>query len=481
MPMVINTNVTSLNAQRNLDKSQGSLREAMQRLSTGIRVNSAKDDAAGLAIATRFTTQIRGLDQAVRNASDGISLAQTGESALAELTNNLQRIRELSVQSANATNSASDRAALDQEVQQRLAEVTRIASQTSFNGQKILDGSFGNAQFQVGANVGETITVGLDTGVRANQIGQISTANGTTVTATALASGDLTLQVGSNDIITVGASVVGTEVGQTDSSAFSKAAAISASGLSGVTIDATTAVLTTLTTGGIAQSATTTGAYALTINGIDVFGAIDIASGTGSSLTEAEMLDGINAVADQTGVTASLVGQVLTLTAEDGRDITTNETFVGVTAEFGAATGVDTLTKGTITLRATEALTVAGNSPAEAGLLGQTYVLDAVTLDSVDVKSVANSENTILRVDAALTTISTLRSEFGAVQNRFESTIVNLQTISENLTASRGRIEDADFASETAKLTKAQILQQAGVSILSQANQLPQSVLGLLG
>src|SRR4051812_21590370 len=173
MALVINTNVMSLNAQRNLTTSGGQLAQSLQRLSSGLRINSAKDDAAGLAISSRMTTQINGLTQAVRNANDGISLAQTTESALQEVTNNLQRIRELAVQSANATNSNSDRAALDQEVQQRLAEVNRIATQTSFNGRKVLDGSFGNATFQVGANVGETISVGLDTSVKSADIGNI--------------------------------------------------------------------------------------------------------------------------------------------------------------------------------------------------------------------------------------------------------------------------------------------------------------------
>ena len=173
MALGINTNVLSLNAQRNLNNSQSALATSLERLSTGLRINSAKDDAAGLAIAERFTTQIRGLNQAVRNASDGISLAQTAESALGELTNNLQRIRELAIQSANVTNSASDRAALDNEVQQRLDEIDRIARQTSFNGQKVLDGSLGNATFQVGANVGETISISLGTSVRTNQIGHL--------------------------------------------------------------------------------------------------------------------------------------------------------------------------------------------------------------------------------------------------------------------------------------------------------------------
>src|SRR5215475_235846 len=177
---VINTNVMSLTAQRNLNASQNDLSTAIQRLSSGLRINSAKDDAAGLAISDRMTTQINGLNQAVRNSNDGISLAQTTEGALQEVTNNLQRIRELAVQAANATNSDSDRNALDQEVQQRLQEINRIASQTSFNGRKVLDGSFGNATFQVGANVGETISVGLSTSVKNSDIGNInSTGAGT--------------------------------------------------------------------------------------------------------------------------------------------------------------------------------------------------------------------------------------------------------------------------------------------------------------
>ncbi|NCO15114.1 MAG: hypothetical protein GW898_12225, partial [Thiomicrospira sp.] len=179
MASVINTNISSLTAQRNLMMSQASLATSMQRLSSGLRINSAKDDAAGLAISERFTTQIRGLNQAARNANDGISLSQTAEGALGEITSNLQRIRELAVQSANSTNSASDRLALDAEVQQRLAEIDRVSTQTSFNGQKILDGTFGNAAFQVGANVGDTISVNLSTSMRTTAIGQVATGTST--------------------------------------------------------------------------------------------------------------------------------------------------------------------------------------------------------------------------------------------------------------------------------------------------------------
>ena len=189
MPQVINSNISALNAQRNLNRSQSSLETSLQRLSSGLRINSAKDDAAGLAISERFTTQIRGLTQAARNANDGISLAQTAEGALTEVQSNLQRIRELAVQSANATNSASDRVALDEEVQQRLSEIERIAAQTSFNGQKILDGTFGSAQFQVGANVGETININLTTGVKSSQLGQIATSTSSVEVTTANVTG----------------------------------------------------------------------------------------------------------------------------------------------------------------------------------------------------------------------------------------------------------------------------------------------------
>src|SRR4051794_6481355 len=192
MALVINTNVMSLNAQRNLSTSGNQLATSLQRLSSGLRINSAKDDAAGLAISDRMTTQISGLNQAGRNANDGISLSQTTEGALQELTNNLQRIRELAVQSANATNSDSDRGALDQEVQQRIAEISRIAAQTSFNGRKVLDGSFGGATFQVGANVGETISLALTSSVKATAIGQVATDTGTVDLSTLFQTGAVT-------------------------------------------------------------------------------------------------------------------------------------------------------------------------------------------------------------------------------------------------------------------------------------------------
>ncbi|WP_205686482.1 flagellin [Chromatocurvus halotolerans] len=508
MPQVINTNIQSLTAQRNLNQSQSALQQSIERLSSGLRINSARDDAAGLAISERFTTQIRGLNQAVRNANDGISLAQTGEGALSTINSNLQRIRELAVQSANATNSSSDRAALDQEVQQRLAEIDRVSSQTSFNGQKILDGTFGNAQFQVGANVGETISVNLSTSVRTTQIGKTAdyvqnTAfddslnvgqQGGGVTTSNLTAGDLTLALGSSQAVEVGNSstFATTTTGQGQASAFAKAAAISAAGIGGLTVDADTTVQ--------AQFATTSGgtgeAYSLSINGQAIF------------TTNTEALDGnavataINANASATGVTAQFSGSTMTLQAVDGRDITisqtkenggtpnqgftttpaANNTFNGAldfsTAADGSANAVTAI--GSIRLTASEAIVIGGDSPGNAGFTAGSLALGAEALSTASVTTVANAETTISRVDAALTSISSLRSTFGAIQNRFDSTIGNLATTTENLEASRSRIRDADFAAETAALTKAQILQQAGISALSQANAQPQNVLALL-
>jgi flagellin len=480
MPVVVNTNVMSLNAQRNLTRSDSMLATSLQRLSSGLRINSAKDDAAGMAISQRFTTQIRGLNQAVRNANDGISLAQTAESALDELTNNLQRIRELGVQAANSTNSSSDRAALDQEVQQRLAEVNRIATQTSFNGQKVLDGSFGAAQFQVGANVGETISVNLTTGVRADQMGQIATDTGTAVSSSALTDGSVTIAVGSGAAVAVGASTAGTGAGQGADSAYAKVNAINAAGVSGLTATASNASTGTFST---VSSASGTSTYNLTINGVAIYSGTDNLA-DGASLTASDVAAQINLFSAQTGVSASVSGTSLTLTGSDGRNVAVTETITAGAGATATGTGIaaaqEGTVRGTITLAASENITL-GGAPADIGFSGVTSIaVDTTTLATVSVTSVANAETAIQRVDAALGAVASLRSQFGAIQNRFESTISNLQAVSENLQASRSRIMDADFAAETAALTKSQILQQAGVAVLAQANAVPQVVLGLL-
>jgi flagellin len=503
MALMINTNAMSLNAQRNLTTSQGSLAQALQRLSSGLRINSAKDDAAGLAIASRMTTQINGLDQAQRNANDGVSLSQTTEGALQEVENNLQRIRELAVQSANATNSASDRTALDNEVQQRLAEIERIAAQTSFNGQKVLDGTFGTAQFQVGANVGETISINLATGVRASQIGQIATQTSSTAVTQANLSGSGTIQVGANAAKTVGLTSQGTSAGQSVGSAYAKVAAINAASVPGLTAVATNNIeFTVAATSGVASGDN----YSLKVNGQDIFATYD--QNTNGVLTAQQITDAINGQTTTTGVTATLTGANLRLSAADGRDINIGQTLGGaaaggITAGAGGSTTVNGVTYrdgvlstaanatayaanastngGTVTLSASDNIIVTG----DGAILGfasanVTIAKDTVTLLSQNVQSVTSANTMIQRVDAALTSVSSLRSALGAIQSRFESVVTSLQTASENLSASRSRIQDADFASETAKLTRAQILQQAGTAILAQANAAPQSVLKLL-
>ncbi len=510
MAQQINTNIMSLNAQRNLNRTQSSLQTSLQRLSSGLRINSAKDDAAGLAISERMTTQIRGMNQAMRNAADAISLAQTAESALGEVTDNLQRIRELSVQSANATNSAADRAALDQEVQQLLLEVDRVASQTAFNNQKVLDGSFGNAVFQVGANVGETISVGLSTSVRTTEIGKTadyvggSTAfdsskavgsQGLGVDTSTLSSGDVTIAIGTANAVTVAASVdaSGSGTGRTANSAFAKVAAINGSGIAGLTATADTTLQFDMTAG---ISATNT-EFSLTINGAAIYTNYD--GTTSGAVTTDQVVAAINSNASASGVTASYdsANTRITLTAADGRDVALIQTNtvtltdgLGVlegdnnldnvaTGTMGGATQTKTYV-GTIRLTAADTITVGGGQEVRIGFTAANLALGNAALNSGDATTVANSNTLITRIDSALSAVSTLRSTFGAIQNRFESTINSLQATSENVSAARSRIRDADFAAETSELTRAQILQQAGVAMLAQANALPQTVLALL-
>lgn len=511
MALMINTNTMSLNAQRNISTSAGDLAQALQRLSSGLRINSAKDDAAGLAIASRMTTQINGLNQAARNANDGISLAQTTEGALQEVTNNLQRIRELAVQSANSTNSAADRAALDLEVQQRLAEIERIATQTSFNGQKVLDGTFGTATFQVGANVGETISVGLSTSMRTVSIGRTADyvggaaynsalavgQQGTSVDTSALASGDVTIAIGSASAVAVGSSSAGAAAGQSAGSAFAKAAAINSAGISGLTAEANTTAQFDMASSAVAATVTD---YDLSINGVAIYTNYNAA--TSGALSADTIAASINANSATTGVTASYdsANTRMTLSALDGRDIAliqgntvtanqglgaidgTNNTGNVTTGSMAAAAGATTTKTyvGSIRLTAAANITIGGATPARIGAAAGSFAVGNSALSSSSVTTVANSGTTITRVDAALSSVSTLRSTLGAMQSRFESVVTSLETASENLQASRSRIQDADFAEETARLTRAQILQQAGTAILAQANAVPQNVLQLL-
>ncbi|HEY4213903.1 MAG TPA: flagellin [Steroidobacteraceae bacterium] len=473
MSLVINTNIMSLDAQKNLQTSGDQLATSLQRLSSGMRINSAKDDAAGLAIADRFTSQINGLNQAARNANDGISLAQTGEGALAQVTSNLQRIRELAVQSLNATNSASDRQALDAEVQQLKAENDRIAQTTTFNGVKLLDGSFSSQAFQVGANQGETISVSAISSARTSALGQSYTAAHTsTATTAALAAGDLTLNGAA-----IQASVAGAGAGQSNASAYAISAAINASQSAVVATANATAV-----TGAAATTFGNIAAGDLTINGV----AVGAVTGGGAAPAQGTAVAAaINAVSAASGVSASAdAAGKITLTASDGRDVIIAQAGTASAASTGLTTAT---THGTINLSASSptgnvSIVVAGANVGNAGLTATTYAgaQGGTAVSNIDVLSVTNSNATLNSIDSALSQVDTIRAALGAYQNRFQSAINSIQTTSENLTASRSRIQDADFAAETANLTKAQILQQAGTAMVAQANSAPQGVLALL-
>lgn len=623
MPQVINTNILSLNSQRNLNTSQNDVAQALNRLSSGLRINSARDDAAGLAIAERFTTQIRGLNQAARNANDGISLAQTGEGALAEVTNNLQRIRELAVQAVNATNSDSDRIAANREVTQRLAEIDRIAAQTSFNGRNVLDGSFGDALFQVGANVGEAISLGLDTSVRTSAIGAVATAESVDLDTliakkgtAAQASFDLSGLLGKNysggaaaeaAVFTGGAvDATGNNFsGTTASLVFTVSDGTKSSEVTlNTNLDTRTAVLTAinnkLKADGVAATAAVDGSNNLTITstakgtdaqvtisgitkgatapnilgttttdttvkGADkaiqlVFGdpsndpvtvTIDADLSAGNKSTQADALvqeiraalkaagegrefsvqrsgkPGVITVKDNAVNKAFTAGN-FTLTDTNnalgggaGAQVAATASTAGVKGTSGASAltlevsdltvrfGTDraiTIGKGTydtvegfvnavnralgsnataildkdnvLSISSGKAITIGGADATK--VFAKTSFATSGDLSTTDISTVDGANSAIRAVDAALTTVSDLRSTFGAIQNRFQSTVANLATTTENLTASRSRIQDTDFAAETAALTRARILQQAGIAVLAQANSQPQAVLALL-
>ena len=399
MAMSINTNVVSINAQRNLALSGGSLATSMQRLSSGLRVNSAKDDAAGLAIAERMSTQVRGLAVASRNANDGISLAQTAEGALSKVGDMLQRMRELAVQAGNATNSKSDREALNAELVQLRDEVDRVAKTTSFNGKKVLDGSFTGGVFQVGANSGDNITVGALANTKVDQLGKTEFGTG---------------------------SVTGiTEGSKTDAAS-----------------NMTNADVTIVITGANQVSAQVTIAKDADVTGDEALGRV---------------VQAINSKTADTGIVAFL--------AEDGKSI-----------QYRAEKNADGVL-------ASATMAVSGGGAADvAALLADptTPNADQTGIHKMDIKTQAGAWESLQRIDSALDKVSSARAELGAIQTRFEKSIENIDIQQENISAARGRITDADFAQETANLSRTQILQQAGTAMVAQANQLPQQVLQLL-
>ena len=389
MALTVNTNIASLTSQRNLAGSQGALSTSLERLSTGLRINSSKDDAAGLAISERFTSQIKGLNQGVRNANDGISLAQTAEGALGEVTNNLQRIRELAVQSSNATNTAADRTALQAEVSALVSEIDRVSNQTAFNGTKLLNGGFAGAVFQIGANAGDSITINSIANSTASNLGSETThaiANAAKISGitnlSAVAAGDITIS--------------GTNAAGED--------------------------------------------YDVSI--------VAIASAATYQERAGQVVAAINDKFGETGVQAYITSSnQLVLQSQDNA-------FVLSGAQMSAAS--------------------VGISGAVAGTAATTGV------SNLSVSTYSAAQIAIALVDDALSTVNSTRSTLGATQSRFESAVSSQLTTAENLSASRSRIMDADFAQETANLAKAQILQQSGIAMLAQANAIPQNVLALL-
>jgi flagellin len=488
---VINTNVSALGAQGSLRKTGLSSATSMERLSTGIRINSAKDDSAGLAISTRMTANIRGMAAAIRNSNDGISLTQTAEGSLSAIQDNLQRIRELAVQSANSGNSTSDRASLNLEAQQLIKEIDRVATNSAFNGSKLIDGSYQNQDFQVGSGNDTSDRIRISIGsAKAASLGTVGSTTGTSisagltgaVTSGALAAGDLAI----NDYA-IGASVSdNTSYTDYTASAISKANAINASSsLTGVTasIKATEQILTVTSTGAAIAAGD------LLINGVDI-GALsqaDDADGRAAQLVAA-----INAITSQTGVAAVNDADEITLTAADGRNITITTADVPAGGLSGfAAGGVETyygsieltsLTgEDTIAITGTTAGLAAIADDLNAGDLEMTSEsITGQTVSAVDISTQSGAQNALSILDEAIDTVTNSRANLGAYQNRFEAAISNLETTSTNLQSSRSRILDTDYAKETTNLAKSQIIQQAATAMLAQANQSAQSVLALL-
>ncbi|MDB5895494.1 MAG: flagellin [Rhodoferax sp.] len=404
MASTINTNINSLTAQRNLGMSQGSLATSMQRLSSGLRVNSAKDDAAGLAISERMNTQVRGLTVGARNANDGISLAQTAEGSLGKVGDMLQRMRELAVQSGNSTNSTADRKALQSEVKQLSDEIDRVAKQTSFNGQKILDGSFSGAVFQVGANSGDNITVGALTNSTAKGLSNVSYS-------------------------------------------YDKTSGIAASSVTDLSAITSTSALQ------IDDGSTTW----------DLGAVKEASSGTERM---GQMVEAINRKSADTGVTAFLTK------ADDG-----TYTIDMMSSKLNSGGDAATLTLGS-------GFTAGNSGRAGAALASKidatNTTTDALGIDTLTVDTQASSWVALKKIDSAIDQVNSARADLGALQSRFENSAANIDIQVENLSASRGRIVDADFAKETANLSRTQILQQAGTAMVAQANKLPQGVLSLL-
>jgi flagellin len=489
MTAAINTNIASLNAQRNLNTSQSGLATSLQRLSSGLRINSAKDDAAGMAIADRMTSQIRGLNQATRNANDGISLAQTAEGALSTSGDMLQRIRELAVQSSNATNSSSDRQAIQSEVGQLTSELNRIAQTTSFNGQNLLDGSMGTANFQVGANANQTIAAN-GTNFLTSAYGDNRVQNHAVqakATTNVVAAKDITVAgyLGSQKYTTVAtdtaktiAAGINNLTASTGVTATAKTEANLALGAESYSFslasDNATAVTVSFSVGG---TATTASDYAAGIN------AINAQSANTGVTAQFDAKNGGIKLTNSTGNDIKITNGASANTKFDEATYKTDGTLVASALDVKGAAATS-FANGTVTFDSQNsfAVTDAGSGLGVGAAAAATTAAASTlkTVASLDVTTFDNAQLAINIVDAALASVNGQRAKFGALQSRFESSISNLQATSENLSSARSRIQDTDFAAETASLTRGQILQQAGTAMLAQANSLPNGVLALL-
>ena len=489
MTQVIMTNVASLNSQRQLNKSQAMLNTSLERLSSGLRINTAKDDAAGLAISQRMTSQINGMNQAVRNANDGVSMSQTAEGALATAGDLLTRIRELAVQSSNASKTSSDRQAIQSEVGQLTSELDRISTSTQFNGQNLLDGTAGTLSFQVGANANQTITT--------SSANFRTTAYGDNRIATSSVQASAASNASASTIDVSGYLGSGTYTTSATDTAKSIAAGINTlTAKTGVTASAVTNVSVALASESYSFSiqSDNKAADAVTVS--------FSVTGTAASADDyAAGISAINSVSSKTGVTAQFdsTNKSIKLTNASGNDIiltnkkatdntkfevatydntsTTADTLIATPNTTAVSSGGVSTINGRVTYDSTGSFAVTDTASGFASGAASSTLKSVSTLD---VTTYDNSQLAIAIVDSALAAVNNQRAQYGAMQNRFTSVVANLQSSSENLSASRSRIQDADFAAETASMSKANILQQAGTAMLAQANSAPQNVLSLL-
>ncbi|MFZ3182952.1 MAG: flagellin [Pseudomonas sp.] len=526
MALTVNTNVASLNTQRNLSNATKSLDSSLQRLSTGLRINSAKDDAAGLQISNRLTSQINGLNVAVRNSNDGISLSQTAEGALQQSTGILQRIRDLALQSANGSNGASERAALQTEVGQLKQELDRIAETTTFGGRKILDGTFGSQSFQVGANAFETISVSIGA-ASSSRIGvnrfssavlnpAALTASQAGIAATTVADYNAGIAAGigysSSPATTAGLTIVGKLGEASVALAAGSSARQVAAGINNVV--ESTGVTATARTGVRLETFTGTTTNTETIS-FNLYGVNNSQESDGVAISAtitdwtdlSSVADAINKETGTTGISARITREGgVELTSDRGDDIlltgfTSATAAIGFSAQTLAFTGDDGtavdesdeiglaqvvtngqsfVAVGQLRLESPDTFEVQNFDIIDGGLQATSVFSSLNSASEVDVGTAIGAQNALGIISGAIANIDSQRAQLGAVQNRFENTIANLQNIGENASAARSRIRDTDYAAETSELTKNQILQQAGTAILAQANQLPQAVLSLL-